>query len=395
MKKTLAAVAVLGAFAGSAIAADVTLYGVVDMGLNYTHIDMDRADMDDVDSFTMESGQQSGSRWGLKGTEDLGNGLTVGFVLENGFTVDDGNDNGTMFDRESMLFLEGGFGKLAFGRIGSFNQGQGSFSKIGMLTPFGTSWSGYVAEAGDVFSTSTRYNNSIVYQTPTFAGFQVTAMYSMGNSVSDADEDDYQVENESSTNRYYGIAATYNNGPFGAYLAVDSINYRSWNGDAPTGNDPDDSLTVTLGGNYDFEVAKVYLGAQYFDEALLSSLGGIAGRDGYDDMFGLDTGDVKSMKVTGYSVLLGADAPVAGGKLMGAVAYVDAEQSDWQEDQGREFDFTRWVVSLGYTYPLSKRTNLYGVASYMDDEIEGKGNDNGKDWNPSAYTLMIGMKHTF
>ena len=154
MKKTLAAVAVLGAFAGSAIAADVTLYGVVDMGLNYSHVDMDGA-ADDLDSFTMESGQQSGSRWGLKGTEDLGNGLTVGFVLENGFTADDGADGGdAMFDRESMLFLEGGFGKLAFGRIGSFNQGQGSFSKIGMLTPFGTSFGDYAAQAGNIFASS-------------------------------------------------------------------------------------------------------------------------------------------------------------------------------------------------------------------------------------------------
>ena len=188
MKKTLAAVAVLGAFAGSAIAADVTLYGIVDMGFDYTHVDADQRNVDDIDSFSMESGQQSGSRWGLKGTEDLGNGLTVGFVLEDGFAADTGAEKEVMFDRESMLFLEGGFGKVAFGRIGSFNQGQGSFSKIGMLTPFGTSWSGYVAEAGDVFSSSTRYENSIVYQTPTFAGFQVTAMYAMGSNDNENNE---------------------------------------------------------------------------------------------------------------------------------------------------------------------------------------------------------------
>ena len=103
------------------------------------------------------------------------------------------------------------------------------------------------------------------------------------------------------------------------------------------------------------------------------------------------------MKITGYSVLLGADAPVAGGKLMGAVAYMDAEQSDWQEDTA-EFDLTRWVVSVGYDYPLSKRTNIYAVASYMDDEVELKGisKDTGADdWNPSAYTFMLGMRHKF
>ncbi len=390
MKKTLAAVAVLGAFAGSAIAADVTLYGVVDLGLNYSHVDMDGVG-DDLDTFEMKSGQQSGSRWGLKGTEDLGNGLTVGFVLENGFTADDGVDGGSaMFDRESMLFLEGNFGKLAFGRIGSFNQGQGSFSKIGMLTPFGTSFGDYAAQAGNIFASSTRYANSIVYETPSFAGFQVTAMYSMGNT------DGTGTENESDSDRYYGIAATYKNGPAAAYLAVDSTNYKSFG--VTNGSDMNDAWTVTLGGSWDFEVVKAYIGAQYFDEAKISNIGGIVDNNAYVE---LDDNDkvifsTANLKITGYSVTIGADAPVAGGKLMAAAAYVDAEQSDFEEDYGAgEFDFTRWIVSVGYDYPLSKRTNVYGVMSYMDDELEGKGDNSAADWNPSAYTFMVGMRHKF
>lgn len=390
MKKTLAAVAVLGASAGSAIAADVTLYGVVDLGLNYSHVDMDGVG-DDLDTFEMKSGQQSGSRWGLKGTEDLGNGLTVGFVLENGFTADDGVDGGSaMFDRESMLFLEGNFGKLAFGRIGSFNQGQGSFSKIGMLTPFGTSFGDYAAQAGNIFASSTRYANSIVYETPSFAGFQVTAMYSMGNT------DGTGTENESDTDRYYGIAATYKNGPAAAYLAVDSTNYKSFG--VTNGSDMNDAWTVTLGGSWDFEVVKAYIGAQYFDEAKISNIGGIVDNNAYVE---LDDNDkvifsTANLKITGYSVTIGADAPVAGGKLMAAAAYVDAEQSDFEEDYGAgEFDFTRWIVSVGYDYPLSKRTNVYGVMSYMDDELEGKGDNSAADWNPSAYTFMVGMRHKF
>ena len=58
-KKTLAAVALLGAFAGSAVAADVTLYGVVDYGLQYTHVDSDKANTDAVDNFQLSSGNQS------------------------------------------------------------------------------------------------------------------------------------------------------------------------------------------------------------------------------------------------------------------------------------------------------------------------------------------------
>lgn len=91
MKKTLAALSVLGAFAGSSLAADVTLYGVIDTGLVYQHADADLPDVDTVDTFQMKSGVTAGSRFGLKGTEDLGNGLKIGFVLENGFASDTGS----------------------------------------------------------------------------------------------------------------------------------------------------------------------------------------------------------------------------------------------------------------------------------------------------------------
>lgn len=114
----------------------------------------------------------------------------------------------------------------------------------------------------------------IAYETPNFACFKVYAQYGMGNAV----EDYGSEENESSSDRFYAIGATYNNGPFAAYLAVDSINYATAsNGTAPVTNPDsiDDSLTVTLGGSYDFEVVKIYLGGQYFDEMKLSSLGGV------------------------------------------------------------------------------------------------------------------------
>ena len=87
MKKTLAAMAVLGAFAGTSMAADVTMYGVVDTGLLYQHgeasasIDGIGSASAEVDSFSMEPGTNSASRFGIRGTEDLGNGMTVGFKL--------------------------------------------------------------------------------------------------------------------------------------------------------------------------------------------------------------------------------------------------------------------------------------------------------------------------
>lgn len=272
MKKTLVAVSVLGAFAGSALAADVQLYGILDTGVGYSHIDMDTSGVDDVDSFEMKSGVGSGSRWGLKGTEDLGNGLTVGFILENGFDSDDGSEDstGVMFNRESSLFLEGSFGKLAFGRMGALNSGQSSWSKVGMINAFGTSYGEFTAQAANVFSLAGQWDIMIAYETPDFAGFKLFAQYGMGSNDN---------ENESSSNRFYSLGVTYNNGPFAGYFAVDSINYKTAKfnqGEWPNnGDDIDDSLTVTLGGSYDFEVVKIYLGAQYFDEVRLSSLGGV------------------------------------------------------------------------------------------------------------------------
>lgn len=387
MKKTLAAVAVLGAFAGSALAADVQLYGIVDTGVGYNHVDVDGlGDKQDIDTFQMKSGQASGSRWGLKGTEDLGNGLTVGFILEDGFSSDTGADSAPMFNRESSLFIEGGFGKLAMGRMGSLNNGQSSWAKVGMINAFGTSdWGNYSVQVGNVMATAAQWDNMVAYQTPDFAGFKVYAQYGMGNAVTDYDS----VENESSSDRYYALGATYNNGPFAAYFAVDSINYASWsNGDAAQPGDVDDSLTVTLGGSYDFEVVKVYLGAQYFDEVKLSKLNGVVNAiDGV-----VKTAD----KVKGYGITLTGDAPLWGGKAMFGIGYTDAESADSYEDANVDgsIDLQRYVVSVGYDYPFSKRTDVYAVASYMQDQYERKGTD-AEEGDPSAYTVYVGLRHRF
>ena len=407
MKKTLAAVAVLGAFAGSALAADVQLYGIVDTGVGYNHVDMDSLDgvslyndgkavysFADSDSFSMMSGQASGSRWGLKGTEDLGNGLTVGFILEDGFTSDNGADSAPMFNRESSLFVQGGFGKFAMGRMGSLNNGQSSWAKVGMVSAFGTSdWGGYSAQLGNIFSLAGQWDNMVAYETPSFAGFKVYAQYAMGSNDN---------ENESSSDRYYAIGATYNNGPFAGYFAVDSINYQT-SGAKIDDKFIDDSLTVTLGGSWNFEVAKVYFGAQYFDEVKLSSIGGITKTTVSDvnlsklDKLLPDITVGALVKVKGYGISLTADAPVAGGKAMFGVGYVDAEAADSTQDflkdnnADADLDLKRYVVSVGYDYPFSKRTDVYAVASYMQDQVDVP----SEDWDPSAYTLYVGLRHKF
>ena len=402
MKKTLVAVSVLGAFAGSALAADVQLYGILDTGVGYSHIDMDTSGVDDVDSFEMKSGVGSGSRWGLKGTEDLGNGLTVGFILENGFDSDDGSEDstGVMFNRESSLFLEGSFGKLAFGRMGALNSGQSSWSKVGMINAFGTSYGEFTAQASNVFSLAGQWDNMIAYETPDFAGFKLFTQYGMGSNDN---------ENESSSNRFYSLGVTYNNGPFAGYFAVDSINYKTAKfskGEWPNnGDDIDDSLTVTLGGSYDFDVVKIYLGAQYFDEVRLSSLGGpICRANDVRDLgisgFDLSINDIAKLK--GYGISLSGDAPLAGGRVMFGLGYVDADAADSfdkalsQNIAGfRDFEIQRYVVSAGYSYPFSKRTDVYGVASYMQDNEDTSRESGTLEQDPSAYSFYVGLRHRF
>lgn len=180
-KKSLAAVALLGAFAGSAFAADVTLYGVVDEGFLYTHKDADKTGVDAVDKLELKSGIQAGSRWGLKGTEDLGNGLKVGFILESGFNADDGTQSvsGTMFNREASLNVMGPFGQLSLGKIGAITQGTSSWGKVGAVSAFGTSYgAANVGNATNVFAATVGVmDNTIAYQTPKFAGFTVYAQY--------------------------------------------------------------------------------------------------------------------------------------------------------------------------------------------------------------------------
>lgn len=402
MKKTLVAVSVLSAFAGSALAADVQLYGILDTGVGYSHIDMDTSGVDDVDSFEMKSGVGSGSRWGLKGTEDLGNGLTVGFILENGFDSDDGSEDstGVMFNRESSLFLEGSFGKLAFGRMGALNSGQSSWSKVGMINAFGTSYGEFTAQASNVFSLAGQWDNMIAYETPDFAGFKLFTQYGMGSNDN---------ENESSSNRFYSLGVTYNNGPFAGYFAVDSINYKTAKfskGEWPNnGDDIDDSLTVTLGGSYDFDVVKIYLGAQYFDEVRLSSLGGpICRANDVRDLgisgFDLSINDIAKLK--GYGISLSGDAPLAGGRVMFGLGYVDADAADSldkalsQNIAGfRDFEIQRYVVSAGYSYPFSKRTDVYGVASYMQDNEDTSRESGTLEQDPSAYSFYVGLRHRF
>ena len=374
MKKSFVAVAVLGAFASTAFAADVTLYGVVDEGLNYTHKDLDNG-KSATNALEMKSGNQAGSRFGLKGTEDLGSGYKVGFILESGFNADAGSMSApkVIFNREASLSLYTPFGQLSAGKIGAITQGTSSWGKLGTICAFGSSYGDFVAQAGQIASTTGVWDNMIAYQTPSFAGVKVYAQYSMGTT----DADKKLVENESSTDRYYALGATYDNGPAHFLLAVDSTNYATWDGVHSNSKDVDDSLTVTLGGNWDFDVARVYFGGQYYDEVKASSVGVFKSFSANDEA-----------KVKGYGLTASVSAPVLGGTSYFGAGYVDASEAD---SETAERDYTAWSVSAGYKYDLSKRTNVYGVVTYAKAKLEV----GTTETKPSAAAVKIGLRHSF
>lgn len=381
MKKTLAAVAVLGAFAGSAVAADVTLYGLVDYGVRYQNLDADTAGVDKTNKVDMKSGANSVSRFGLKGTEDLGNGVKVGFVLENGFAADTGalGDSKRLFDREAQLFVDGSFGRVSFGRVGQLASANGSYGLLGVTGPFSTGYGDATSGLKFVGANGfTRFDNTITYMTPSFGGLTVYAQYS--SSVSSTG-----TENESDTDRAYGIGAKFVGAGLTLVGVVDSTNYQSF-GTGAVSKDMDDALTVTLGGNYDFQVAKVYFGGQYFDNAKTVATTNVI-VDAHKAKIG--TGyTLGSLGAEGWGLGLGVGVPVMGGTASAYAGYLDADSVD-----DSDASLKRFTGAVGYSYTFSKRTSMYSTLSYTKDEYKEAAN--ADKVKPTSVEAIVGLIHKF
>lgn len=386
LKKSLIAIATLGAFAGSAMAADITISGRIDTGLNYhwnkvTDTDP-TADTVKEDTFGMKSGQYSGSRITIKGSEELGNGMKAGFVLENGFEGDDGsfdsNGDDKLFGREAIVYLEGDFGHFSMGREGALTSGVGSYNLVYGYLPYGAGWGSYAGSKGEfMIGDRSRFNNTLTYRSPSFAGVQVYAQYSL---EADAQEDDQSGNNK----RYAALGATYNVGAFSTALVVDTV----MNGNDDASANKEDSLGVSWGASYDFGVTKPMIMVQYGKNE--NKFAGFANTD-FNEVNKNDAERTNANEgLKGFAVALGAVTPLFGGNLYTTVQYADGEfdgdvltQStsifnknntpNWDNpsETGRVAgDVQRWGVTVGYDYPLSKRTKLYGFAAYNEGEFK-------------------------
>lgn len=361
-----ASVAVLGAFAGSALAADVQLYGLVDLGLNWTQVDNGKTT---TDSFGMGSGQNSGSRFGLKGTEDLGNGYKVGFNLENSFKADDGAfDKGSrLFHRESILFVQTPYGELSAGRTGGLDSGVGRYGQMGSdATAMSTGWDN-IAKTSKVFlGLGDRMDNTLTYQSPKFAGVTVLAQASLKKSnVNDKGVAIETEEGSSDADRYYALGVTYGAGALNAGLVYSQTD---WNRTELKDQTNDDNQTVVSAfANYDFGMVKPMVAVQYFD----------GGKD-------VDVANTALNK--GYGFVVGGTAPLVGGTLKVQLGWNDYEDVKTGATEGNNI-----ITGVGYEYPLSKRTFVYTAAGYTQVKTEKA----GVETKTKTSEVMLGMVHKF
>ena len=363
MKKTLIALAVLGATSSVAMASNVTLYGKVSEAVVVSKVKGEDA------TTQMKSGFDAGSRWGIKGVEDLGNGYKVGFVLEQGFNADNGTESSAdyAFNRETSFYVAGDFGKVGVGRFGSLASGTGSYSILGGWA-LGTS---YDAGSFNTFDGTLRVDNGVVYVAPTVGGLTISAMYS--NNTKDVAKG-YKFENDvavevkahndsthkwSENDHYYGIGAQYNAGDFALNVIFEAQDNKS--------SDKDALYQIDLGASY--------------------NLGSVT------PMFAYRYQTQDNERET-HTFGLSAKAPVAGGTAKVGVRYRIEKLDGTAKPATGADDGSVWTINAAYEYKLSKRTTLWAYGGYAEgDDILDKKVEDNVSYN--GYQLGVGLTHNF
>lgn len=372
-KTTLLAMAVSAA-AFSVQAAQVSLYGSVSTGVLYQNQaslsgGIDQKNQESKDSFSMESGFWGDSIWGITGEEDIGNGWTVGFTLENEFGSDTGEmaSDGTIFDSQAYLRIGNDKVNFAFGNIGGLASAGGDFDLICGFDPM-EAFVG-VAGLGAFASKDLASGNMAVVEVMPMEGLKVSLMGNTGDDDSNAKWSD--------RDHYYGLGVSYENGPLALAAIAEMRKYDR----AADWADNDDSWTFTVAAAYDFEVVRPSFVYQHASKTREFAAGEISGAAYNFDSF-----------------MLGATAPLGQGTLRASVQYVKGENDAVSDEEGNAT-----ILGLAYTYDMSKRTTLYGAAFYS---VGGDGLDKDLGINEMAFGLMdraeynsvgfgVGLVHTF
>jgi predicted porin len=336
MKKSIVALALMSAFSGAALAqSQVTLYGVMDLGVSYKDAGAGKLT-------SLDSGLNSSSRLGFKGSEVLTNDLNVNFNLEMGVKADTGATDSELFGRGAWVGLSGkDFGAVNLGRHKSLTYIYGA-----AIDPF---MDGLLGKTDLMFKINNVRSNSVTYLSSNFSGFSVAAQYGFG-----------EVAGSGTKNSVTSVAGAYSNGPLLANVVWDQV--KDVNGNTAIGGEK-----LLAGVSYD-------LGKDFFGLKLNAMFQEIKGSTSLTNL--KETKEEQFM--FGGSIKNGAST------FIGSYTSTDVKTSV-------NANTTR--VALGYIYELSKRTNLYTSVAHVENEKSVKilADVSGA----TAKLFNVGIRHKF
>ncbi|MBN3727520.1 porin [Burkholderia sp. Ac-20379] len=370
---------VLAAVSSHALAqSTVTLYGIVDEGITYGN------NVGGGAQVAAASGTMSGSRFGLKGTEDLGGGMSAVFDLQNGFDLSTGKlgQGGRMFGRKAFVGLSSAtYGALTLGR-----QYDPVVDLVQGITGDGV-FGAFFTTPGDADNNdnSIRVNNSIKYTSPTYAGLTFEAMYGLGGTAGSV-----------SSGGSMGAALGYTNGGLnlaGGYLYTKNDTLAN----ASSGGFINDGSLVTAGyGVAPGSFQTIHAAASYAFNKFTVGLRYSNSQYKTYSQTSVFNATEKFNVASGYLAYQFTPA------LMAAVNYGYTKASGAQSASYNQ-------VSAGVDYLLSKRTDLYAIAGYT--KANGRtlsadgttvvaatanvGDYNNASSNAKQVLAVVGMRHKF
>jgi predicted porin len=373
--------AVLGCVSTSLFAqSSVTLYGVLDEGFDYT------SNVGGERTYELTSGYASGSRWGLRGVEDLGGGTQAVFQLENGLNLSNGaaGQGGRMFGRQAFVGVQNGsFGALTLGR-----QYDSVVDYLAPTTANGA-WGGYLFAHpfdNDNTDNSFRVNNTVKYASPSFGGFKFGGTYSFSNDTNFAN------------NRQYSVGASYANAGLlvgAAYLRADNVG--NGNIGAIANNDASfiASRAQIFGAGINYTFGPATAGFAYTNTSYANPTG-----NGYLGSTDISNGSaLKNIRYQNFEV---------SGKYQFTPAFFVGAQYVYTTET---YDAASGTVKphihsagLMADYSLSKRTDVYVQTVYQ--KIAGSSTDSALDQayvpgaqglssNSQQFVARVALRHAF